>query len=93
MARTFSAGCTTDWQPVVDGAQFSLAGIQLASQETVLVATATVPPDEDTKDRMTLFLGGAREVVFELEPNENLYIKAAVSIEEAINGYRKVRTA
>lgn len=91
MARTFSAGCGTTWTPVLEGTSYSSFGIQLATQQTVLVATATTPPDENTKDRMRLFLGGARELVLDLEPDENLYIKSTVTLEEAISGYRKVR--
>lgn len=91
MARTFSAGCTANWTPVLEGSEFSSFGIQLSGQQTVLVATATALPDENTKDRMRLFLGGARELVLDLEPDEKLYIKAATTLEEAINGYRKVR--
>lgn len=91
MARTFSAGCTTAWAAVVDGAQYSSAGIQLAGQTTVLVATATAEPAANFADYMKLELGSARELVIDLDANEKLYIKAAVNLVAAISGYRKVR--
>lgn len=68
------------------GAQYSSAGIQLAGQTRILVATAaTAPTVPNFKDYMKLELGGARELVIELDVNGGRHASCSHS------GHRKAQ--
>lgn len=92
MAQTLQESCTKDWTPIVDGKDFSSFGLQLASTETVFVYSGSAVPTAETKAFIRMYMGSTRELAYDLEPDEKLYIKGLDALSDAVRGWKKRRT-
>lgn len=91
MAQTFQASCTKNWAPIVDGADFSSFGIQLATTETVFVFSGKTAPDAETKDFIRMYMGSTRELAYDLKSDEKVYIKGLDALSDAVRGWKERR--
>ena len=92
MTNTFRAAGTTDYQLVVDGANYGRAGIQLVTVYPVSIFIGTEAPAADTEDFVSMTPDGTREIVVNLEAADKVYVRTGKATDVAIRGFSESRT-
>lgn len=91
MTATFNSRGEGSFQLLVDGADFSRAGLQCVSWATAHVFIGESAPAEDTQDYIELSMSGTRELVVDITASDKIYLRAGSTAVPLVRGWKETR--